>query len=248
MHDYSLSDKRAKVLDTLVREGIFKNPQTALNYAVDNYLSQKRPVNFTIDSQAADDNADRTQKTQDQWIDFFNKQSKGMISAPNLYEVGKSFFGTLLDSLQLDFDESWEVSSTRIIYSKDDLSGKIIHNYGGQVIKSTQVDLEMIPVYNGTPLADVLYSEDYSEDGVKYLQTLFATKNNPETIIHTIEHLSGRKAAEITIWTPDQGSRKSYSEVAVGFGGGGGGFHVGGGHLGGYGHSRGVSISPCSGR
>ena len=195
-----------------------------------------------IDPQSADN---RTSKTQEQWIEYFNKLGKPMISAPNIYQAGKSASDETLDSLRKDFDESWIVSSTRIKYSKDDLSGRIIHNYGSSIVKPIEKNISIIPVYSSTPLKEVLTSK-----GIEYVQVLFNTNDNRNTIIKVIEHLSKRKSDDIRLWTPDQDSRNIYTDRAVRFVDDGDRFHVDGSdHFGGNsGHSRGMSISPRSGR
>lgn len=197
----------------------------------------------TIDLHPADNGAYNTQK---QWINFFNTQRKPMISAADVYRAGKSGYDELLKSLRNDFDVSWLVSSTGIGYSGDDLSGKITQNYGSSVVKPSQKDVSIIPVYDGTPLAQALQTKE----GVSYLQALLDTNDEPKEIAGTLEHLSGRSASDTILWTPDQNSRKRYPQRAVGFYDFGGRFLVDGDlHFDDDdGHSRGVSVSPRSGR
>ena len=196
-----------------------------------------------IDLLPADNGAYRT---QEQWIAFFNEQQRRMISAADLYKKGKSAPDDVLKSLRKDFDESWLVSSTRNSYSRDDLSGIVTQNYGSRVVTPSQRNVSVIPVYNGTKLAQALQTEE----GLDYLQALFDTIDDPEAITGTLEHLSGRNADNIVLWTPDQGSRKRYPERAVWFDGLGGRFHVNRGYRfdNYFGRSRGVSVSPRSGR
>ena len=146
MRNYQLSNERGKVLDGLVKEGVFPNANAALADAVDNYLAHKKQALVIIDPQAADNNAHRT---QDQWIAFFNGQGRPMISAPDTYGAGKSAPRDVLDSLRSDFDISWEVSSTRTSYAPNDLSGRITHNFGSTVVKPQESTLAQIPVYQG---------------------------------------------------------------------------------------------------
>ena len=194
-----------------------------------------------IDPHAADNGARRT---QEQWISYFNDAGKPMISAPNVYRAGKTASDEVLASLRGDFYKSWLVSSTRISYGND-LSGKITHNNGSRVVTPSQRDVKVIPVYYGIPLAHALQSDD----GIKYIQSLFDTSDEPGDITGTLENLSKRSAGKISLWTPDQASRQSYSERAVRFVDNGGRFLVGGdSRFGGGGRSRGVSMSPRSGR
>jgi hypothetical protein len=63
--------------------------------------------------------------TQKDWIAKFNSQEgefkgKRMITAPDVYQAGRSGSKDLLASLQDDFGDSWVVSGTRILYNKGD--------------------------------------------------------------------------------------------------------------------------------
>ena len=247
MIEYRPNDKRAKVLQGLVADGVFESPGAALDDAVDNYLSglrQRQPRGgFAIDPHPADNGAYRT---QEQWIAFFNEQQRRMISAADVYRKGKSAPDEVLQSLKGDFDKSWLVSSTRNSYSGDDLSGIVTQNYGSGVVTPSRRNVSVIPVYNGTPLAQALETKE----GLDYLQALFDTTDDRDAITGTLENLSGRSADNIFLWTPEQDYRKRYPERAVGFDGRGGRFHVdGSNHFAlDFGLSRGVSVSPRSGR
>jgi len=168
-------------------------------------------------------------KKQNEWIAFFNEQKKIMISAPNVYEAGKSAPNEVLESLRADFYDLGEMTSTRIIYAPNNLSGKIIHNYGSDVVTPTEKKVVVIPVYNDSVLGHALKASE----GVIYLQNLFDTEDNADTIAEVLEHISKRSMDDIRLWTPDQGSRRSYSNRAVGFGDNGYGdkFNVGSGYL-----------------
>ena len=200
-------------------------------------------TNISIGLHPADNGAYRT---QDQWINFFNKQGSPMISAADVYRAGKSAPDEVLNSLRKGFDESLLVTSTRISYSGDDLSGRITQNYGSNVVNPSQTNVLVIPVYNGIPLARTLQNED----GVSYLQSLLNTNDDSKTIAGTLENISGRSADKIVLWTPDQDSRKRYSERAVRFYDIGNMFRVGGSliFVDLIGHSHGMSVSSHSGR
>ncbi len=147
-------------------------------------------------------------KTQRQWIDFFNEQGRRMISVADVYQAGKSAFGEMLDNRRRDFNEPRLVVSTMIGYSGDDLSGRIIQNYGSKVVKPSQTDVSIIPVYDNGILSQALQTKE----GVSYLQALLGTSDEPEQIALALEHLSGRSASNIVLWTPNQSTRKGYSE------------------------------------
>lgn len=243
MKEYKLSNKNEKILDQLVADGIFKSPEAALNDAVANYLSglrqQGQAVNVIIDPRPADDGASKTQK---QWIAYFNNLGEQMFSAPDIYQAGKSASDEVLDSLKKDFDESWVVSSTRIKYNPTDLSAHIVHNFGSTIVQPTEADVSIIPVYAPESLTKALQKEN----GVKYLQALFTTTDNPKTITEVLENISKRKAEGINLWTPSQSSRNpSYPERAVRFYGYDSWFRVDGSNFGdGSGRSRWASVSP----
>ena len=246
-YNIKLSNKNAQILEKLVGSGKFKSLDFALGNAVANYLSRLKQqglaVNIIIDPQPADNGGYRTQK---EWIAYFNKLGKPMISAPNMYQAGKTASDEVLDSLRKDFDEHWIVSSTRIKYNPNDLSALIVHNFGSTVVKPKKIALKVIPVYESTILSHALDSED----GVLYNQALYDTRDDPKTITEVLENLSKRKADNIRLWTPSQSSRNSYPERAGGFFDDYGRFHVAGYVYFDYyfGRSRGVSMSPRSGR
>lgn len=189
-----------------------------------------------IDSEPADGGKYRTQQD---WIAFFNEQKKPMVSAPDIYRVGKGGQEKLVESLREDFDKRWETTSTRISYSPDTLNAKVIHNYGSTVVQPHEKQL-IVPVYTDTTLDSVLGISQ----GVKYLRTLFDTNDNDKSIAQALTALSGKNVRDIYVWTPTQESRAQKTERAVGFDFGRDGFRVNGDFwVGGYvGRSRGVSV------
>ena len=204
----------------------------------------------TLDALAVCD-ADGTPmtKTQDGWIAYWNTVTDGrrFASAANIYQAGKTGDRTLLASLQKDFLESWIVTSTRIDYDQNTGVGKITHYYNS-TLRTPSAKTIIIPEYNGETIERVVQNAS----GIQYLQTVFATPDTAETIMQTLEKLSGKTRSEIKIWTPDQASRKSIPQRAVRFSLDSAGFHVvGGNHVGGGGWalSRGAWVeSPRSGR
>ena len=193
-------------------------------------------MRVSIDLHPADNGAVRN---QNQWIRFFNEQERIMISAPDVYQAGKYASDEVLSSLRRTFDEYWLILSTRPIYSGDDLSGRIIQNYGSKVVRPSPTDVPVIPVYDGTPLTQALQTKE----GVSYLQALLDTSDEPRDIAGTLEKLSKRGEDRIELWTPSQASRQYYDrERGVRFYYYGDRFRVGGNiHLVTVGLSRGVS-------
>ncbi|MBI2129843.1 hypothetical protein HYU07_06425 [Candidatus Woesearchaeota archaeon] len=249
MKPYQISNKDTRTLNRIVDSSNFKSPEAVLKHLIKNYAHELiQPQNITIDLQSAVNGAYKTQKD---WIALYNAQEgefkgKRMISASDIYQAGKTASDEVLGSLRKDFDESWEVSSTRIRYNPNDLGAKIVHNFGSTVVQPTKINISVIPVYQDTPLPRILNEED----GVTYFQSVLNTTDNPKTITEVLEHLSKRRAGDIRDWTPDQSSRNSNPERAVGFDDFGGWFLVDGNYRfdGSFGRSRGVLISPRSGR
>ncbi len=142
------------------------------------------------------------EKNQKDWIDYFNKKAEKMISSPDIYRaVNKE----LIESLKEDFKESWEVTSTRIIYNKENLNAEIIHDVDSKITKPKKYKVK-IPVFNG----------DFEEnkETEKYLQALFDTKDSLDKILKTLKKFG--KDKKIRLWTPSQSNRKSREFRSVG--------------------------------
>ncbi len=137
------------------------------------------------------------QKTQKDWIPYFNSKGEKMISAPDIYKIAKKENKAIIESLKKDFEDSWEVTSTRIIYNKDNLNAEIIHDAESKVVKSKKCKIK-IPVLDG----------DFEEnkETEKYLQALFDTKDNIDKILKTLKKFG--KDRKIRLWTPSQSNRK----------------------------------------
>lgn len=175
--------------------------------------------NIEFDLNVADNGKYRN---QEEWIELYNSQKgeykgKKMISAPDIYLIGKSASDEVLNSLRNHFDNRWIILNTRISYNKNNLSGVIIHDV-------VERKLPVIPVYDPVSLEEVL-SEG---NGVKYVRALFNTRDSIKTISEVLENISRRKAGNINLWTPNQSSRNSYPERSVRFYGGNDKFHVNG--------------------
>ncbi len=182
-------------------------------------------------------------RTQEEWINFFNTEKKPMISMPNIFQILKENNTEAIESLRKDFKDDWLVTSTRIIYSPDNLSAKIIHNVNSNIIKPTEINLKEIPVCRPTYLKELLETEA----GLNYIRALLNdTKATKEQIINFFVKLSGKKEKNIRFWTPSQSSRKDKQirSVELYFNGFGGFVVVGDGWFGGSygGLSRGVII------
>ncbi len=230
--DYKL--KLPKSLVKVIREK--RISQRDLTGVISDYITQYaskgQEIALTIDSAPADNGR---YKPQRDWIDLFNKEGKAMISAPDVYRA----LDSVLPSLREDFSKSWLVTSTRVSYNHKDLSARIIHNFGSTVVKPKETSL-IVPVYRNELVESVVAKAE----GLRCLQALFSTKDNASKLIGRLERISEKEAKDIRIWTPDQDSRRNYSERSACFGYGGDRFHVCGDYwfddYGGL--SRGVSV------
>ncbi|KKL77070.1 hypothetical protein LCGC14_2038540 [marine sediment metagenome] len=154
-------------------------------------------------------------KTQKDWVEYFNSKNTKMISAPDIYKVTNK---EIIESLNKDFKENWEVTSTRIIYNKDNPNAEIIHNVESNVVKPNKYKIK-VPVLDG----------DFKQDSEieKYLQALFDTKDSIDKILKVLKKFG--KDRKLRLWTPSQSSRKDKQvRSVVFFFGGFGRFGVGG--------------------
>ena len=149
-------------------------------------------------------------KTQKDWIKYFNDNNIKMISAPDIYRAKNK---AIIESLKKDFNDSWEVTSTRIIYNKNNLNAEIIHDADSKVAKPKKYKIK-IPILNG----------DFEEnkETEKYLQALFDTKDSIAKIIKVIKKFGKDKKIRFWtpnqsgLWTPNQSDRKSRPIRSVG--------------------------------
>lgn len=172
------------------------------------------------------------QKNQNDWIAYFNEQKLKMVSAPDIYRAIKEKDTQVIESLKKDFIDDWEVTSTRIEYSKDSLKAKIIHDADSLIVKPLAYEVE-IPYYDGEAKED--------EPTEKYLQALFDTKDKIKEILSVLKSIDTSR--KIYLWTPNQSNRKDVPLRAVGLCFDGDRFVVNGGWVGNNGGvSRGVSV------
>ncbi len=160
---------------------------------------------------------DEEHRTQEEWINFFNDKKQRMISMPDIFQLVKENNTETIESLRKDFDDYWIVTSTRIIYSKNNLSAKIIHNADSNVVKQKELKVKEVSDYTSKKLADVLDENT----GLSYVRALIdQPKATQEQIIKFFTTLSGKKVDKIRFWTPSQSSRetKQIRSVGLGFG------------------------------
>ncbi len=156
-------------------------------------------------------------RTQSELIDLFNQSGKVMASMPDFYELAKSEDDKLLEEIKEDLEiyDHKIVSSTKIDYELNSLEATITHYFGSKIIKSITRKVK-IP-----ELRRFLLHKAYAEhlDIQNYLQALFNTNDNVETIKRNLEKLIGQEAHQIQLWTPPAAARdmEDFLESATGF-------------------------------
>ena len=156
-------------------------------------------------------------KTQEDWIEYFNSKNTKMISAPDIYKAAKKGNKAIIESLKKDFEEDWEVTSTKIIYNKDNLNAEIIHDAESNIVKPKKYKVK-VPVLTGS------FKQDSETE--KYLQALFDTKDSIDKILKVLKKFG--KDKQLRFWTPSQSSRKDKQIRSVGLSFYFDGFYVGG--------------------
>ena len=83
-------------------------------------------------------------RTQEEAIEFHNKRKEKMLSIPDIFKIVNENNTEAIESLRKDFKDYWLVTSTRIIYSKDKTSAKIIHDANSKVVKQKEIIVKTI--------------------------------------------------------------------------------------------------------
>ncbi len=144
-------------------------------------------------------------RTQEQAIAHHNKRKERMLSIPDVFQLVKAIFYQSLFLMILFLLFCFLVTSTRIIYSEDNLSAKIIHNAGSTVLKPTEINLKEVPVCRPTYIKELLETEA----GLEYIRALINNKKSTkEEKINLFVALSGKKEKNIRFWTPTQSQRE----------------------------------------
>lgn len=149
---------------------------------------------------------------QEEHINRFNSLNKVMASMPDLYDAGKTATPEVIQSLRRDFQKSWIISSTSVSYAHDNLEAVITHYFGSTVVIPNNVKI-IVPDFSNSPTLDKVLS---TEEGIIYLQTLFNTIDDAETIKNVLKRLSGKSSESTILWTPNQNNRISNKDRAFG--------------------------------
>jgi hypothetical protein len=149
---------------------------------------------------------DNYKRTQDDWIPFWNNKGKAMLSIAETLELDD------LSVLEIRKDFGWLdwlVTSSRVFFDKN----MLVHNYGSTVVKQKEIQLEEIPIFNFTPLKEVLSTLS----GFSFMQAVFDNSQiTKEDIIKKLKRLSGKSANDIYIYTPSEKERQKRPVQALG--------------------------------
>ncbi|KKN62139.1 hypothetical protein LCGC14_0515150 [marine sediment metagenome] len=152
-------------------------------------------------------------RTQEKAMAHHNKRKEVTLGLSHIFQLWKENNTEAIESLRKNFDPRWLVLSDRIIYDKENLSAKIIHNANSTVTKQTEINLKEVPYCNPTYLKDLLDKDT----GLEYIRALINNKKaTKEQIINFFVTLSGKKEKNIRFWTPSQSSRKGKQVRSVG--------------------------------
>ena len=205
-----------------------------------------------LDSLPADNGS---QKTQEEWITYWNNINDGRIfaSMPDYYQAfkqlkekfehssaqEKDFTKKIIVNLKKDLRMGWVVTSTRIKY-KDNPLAIITHHYGSKLVQPVEYKV-FIPEYHPRLLTDVLDTNE----GLRYLQALFGTKDYAFQIEQTLQIVNNFSLDQTLVWTP-LGWRKDYSESVSSFESFNRKFNIlSGSDFDDHGRSRGVCLNPA---
>ena len=189
---------------------------------------------------------DNKWRTQKQAIAHHNERKERMLSMADVWQLAKENNTETINELRKEWKGlDWSVTSTRIVYNKNNLSGKLIHNVDSKVTKPTEIKLKEVPVCRPTYLKELIATQS----GLTFVRALINDKKaTKEEITKCLAILSGKTASKIRFWTPEQRQRKGnnlravrlcfsvvgFSVYGVGWGGDGDGL------------SRGVKIDSAS--
>ncbi|MBI5065348.1 hypothetical protein HZA97_03855 [Candidatus Woesearchaeota archaeon] len=154
--------------------------------------------------------------TQTELMDLFNKSGKIMASMPDFYDVAKYGDENTLRTIKKELENDKKiVSSTRINYEPEGLECEITHYFNIKsitpTIKKVKIpELRRYQIYK-------MYAEHL--DMQNFLQALFDTEDNVETIKKNLEKLIGEEAHKIQLWTLPENGRDltDYDKSSAGF-------------------------------
>ncbi len=195
---------------------------------------------LTLDQTSAENNA---VKSQEQWIAYWNNIPDGrrFTSMADYYQVFRQLTDALqtgspaekasaeqsIASLRKDFQKSYLLTSTRVIYQPNNLEARLIHGYGAVNPQQTSEIVLPVPLYWETPIASVYAAGE----GLTYLQALFNTEDSGQAIAERLSIVSGYQPQDIKLWIPPLQSdqwltRSQLAGRAVGLYSGSRGFHL----------------------
>lgn len=127
-------------------------------------------------------------------LELFNALRGGngqiVVSAPDIYEAGKTGSEEVMMSLRNDFEHGI-ITSTRFVYEERTGNSEITHYYKSPRIEQKTQNLFLPDYFKG--VINITSQSFQTEEGLKFLQTLFNTTDDIEKIRLTLEKLSNNK-------------------------------------------------------
>ncbi len=216
-------EKEAEVNQSLSQKKFFLEPSCV----IDGKLTQKKWFHYWVNV---------PQRYMASMADFYYvfKQLKHRYETGTAQEksVARLFHAGLMEDMHSEIgNPGLLISSTRIIYDPENLKDAIIHHYDCKkdVFNTSDSKREELvkEIITSVPVCRSASIEMLDVIGTDFLQALFDTTDDLETITKTLEYISGRNRQWIKISTPPVGteltcqgvirSRKRDSERFAGF-------------------------------
>jgi len=142
----------------------------------------------------------------DKWVREFNNIKKIHASLPDYYRAARCGDDKYLRYLRHSFCSDLTVTGTRPDYG----TSRITHYYGSELVRPMESEALKIP-NSIDPIGKIVKTDE----GLKLLQILFLTKDNPEEIVKTLERLTEKKSNNILLWPADQFEREKKEDMAA---------------------------------
>lgn len=194
--------------------GVFRSSGKSLIEVLEEVCQSESTLEreLTLDEKAADNGK---KKTPNEWIKYWSNISgrRVMASMGDLYQNFKIIRRTYeqgnkkekatakkyIDSLCKDFiwkrSEGGLIANTRLFYLANSQDARIVQHYQCRKPELTKERVIEVQDYQNILIEEFAQSGS----GLTYLQTIMDTEDNAETIINTLEFISGR--GDITVRT-----------------------------------------------
>lgn len=198
--NYESIEKKSKEILTNIENTISTN--SSIPYYVSFHL--EKADNGTI-------------KTQNGWTKYFQKHKKKGHMFPSMGDIYNMFkrihydifndtkekkvATEFLNSINEDIDGKHTlITSTRIIYSANSYTSKIIHNYNDNRLK--KIIKIKIPLIGQDSFYSILNDKRLLTDAEPFLRSYFDTEDSFEDIGNILSFISNKDLDKLNIWTP----------------------------------------------